>query len=101
VSWQAGFSSTLQEFCRGVSDLYLNLGSIFMDIPESLLWPGGLETVDGEVWKLLLTHCPCFRSGGGAASEAWTCSVLRNRFRPSLLNLKPILESAQPSQYKD
>jgi hypothetical protein len=29
---------------------------------------GGLETVAeevaGEVWKLLLTHCPCLRPGG-------------------------------------
>ena len=55
---------------------------------------GGLETVAEEVaeevWKLLLTHCPCLRPGGGAASEAWTCLELpsswKQRFRPSLLN---------------
>jgi hypothetical protein len=37
----------------------------------------GLETVAEEVteavWKLPLTHWPCLRPGGGAASEAWTC----------------------------
>ena len=55
---------------------------------------GGLETVTEEVaeevWKLLLTHCPCLRPGGRAASEAWTCldlpSSWKQRFRPSLLN---------------
>ena len=54
----------------------------------------GLETVveevAEEVWKLLLTHCPCLRPGGRAASEAWTCldlpSSWKQRFRPSLLN---------------
>jgi hypothetical protein len=25
---------------------------------------GGLETVAGEVWKPLLTHCPCLRQVG-------------------------------------
>jgi hypothetical protein len=43
-----------------------------------------------EVWKLLLTHCPCLRPGGRAACEAWTCLELpsswRQRFRPRLLN---------------
>jgi hypothetical protein len=37
----------------------------------------GMETVAKEVaedvWKLLLSHCPCLRSGGRATSEAWTC----------------------------
>ena len=36
----------------------------------------GLETVAEEVWKLLLTHCPCLRAGDRAASEAWTCLKL-------------------------
>ena len=49
-----------------------------------------VEEVAEEVWKLLLTHCPCLRPGGGAASEAWTCldlpSSWKQRFRPSLLN---------------
>jgi hypothetical protein len=44
---------------------------------------GGLETVAEEVaeevWKLLLTHCPCLRPGGRAASEAWICPVLGKR----------------------
>jgi len=39
-----------------------------MDIPEPSLG-GGLETVAEEVWKLLLSHCPCLRSGGRAASD--------------------------------
>ena len=55
---------------------------------------GGLETVAEEVaegvWKLLLTHWSCLRSGVRAASEAWTCLELpsswKQRFRPSLLN---------------
>ena len=58
----------------------------------TVVW--GLETVAKEVaegvWKLLLTHCPCLRPGGGAASEAWTSPELpcswKQRFRPSLLN---------------
>ena len=58
---------------------------------------GGLETVAEEVWKLLLTHCPCLRPGGGAASEAWTCPVLGNRdlgLVSLTANLKPVMESA-------
>ena len=62
---------------------------------------GGLETVAEEVaeevWKLLLTHCPCLRPGGGAASEAWTCPVLGNRDLGlvSLTGiLKPVMQSA-------
>ena len=51
---------------------------------------GDLETVAEEVWKLLLTHCPCLRPGGRAASEAWTLldlpSSWRQRSGPSLLN---------------
>ena len=55
---------------------------------------GGLETVAEEVaeevWKLLLTHCPCLRPGGRAASVVWTCPELpsswKQRSRPSLLN---------------
>ena len=43
-------------------------------------------TVAEEVWKLLLTHYPCLRPGGGAASEARACPVLGKRFGPSLLN---------------
>jgi hypothetical protein len=68
---------------------------------------GGLETVieevAEEVWKLLLTHCPCLRPGGRAASEGWTCldlpSSWKHRLRSNLLteNLKPAMESAQPS----
>ena len=38
-----------------MGDLYLNLGSVSRNIPEPLLGSGGLETVVGEVWKLLLT----------------------------------------------
>ena len=30
---------------------------------------GSLETVAEEVWKLLLTHCPCLKLGGKAASD--------------------------------
>ena len=68
-----------------VDDLYLapSLGTFHYQV-----W--GLEAVAGEVWKLLLTHCPCLRPGGGAASEAWTSLELpcswKQRFRPSLLN---------------
>ena len=55
---------------------------------------GGLGTVTEEVaeevWKLLLTHCPCFRPGGRVASETWNYLGLprswKQRFRPSLLN---------------
>jgi hypothetical protein len=34
-----------------------------------------LETVVGEVWKLLLTHCPCFMPGGWSASNGLAVSV--------------------------
>lgn len=40
-------------------------------------------------WSLLLWksgNCSDLRRGERAASEAWTCLVLRNRFRPRLLN---------------
>ena len=55
---------------------------------------GGLETVAEkvaeEVWKLLLTHCPCLRPGDRATSEASTCLKLpsswKQRFKASLLN---------------
>jgi hypothetical protein len=39
--------------------------------PEPLLECEGLEIVAEEVWKLLLTHCPCLRPPGRTASEAW------------------------------
>jgi hypothetical protein len=57
-----------------VDDLYLapSLGTFHYQV-----W--GLEAVAGEVWKLLLTHYPCLRPGGGTISELWTCPVLGSR----------------------
>ena len=60
---------------------------------------GGLETVTEEVWKLLLTHCPCLRPGGALLRPglAWTCPVLGNRdlgLVSLTANLKPVMESA-------
>ena len=54
---------------------------------------GGLETVAEEVWKLLLTHCPCLRPGGRAASEAWTCLKLPSSWKQSLILLNCQLEA--------
>lgn len=61
----------------------LIIGRISRGIPEPLLGCKRLETVAGEVWKLLMTYCPCFRSGDGAGQvlRSW-----KQRFRPSLLN---------------
>ena len=82
-----------------IVDLYVNRLGHFCRHSITRLWGletcwRGLETVAEEaaeeVWKLLLTHCPCLRLGGGAASEAWTCLELssswKQRFRQSLLN---------------
>jgi hypothetical protein len=63
---------------------------------------GGLETVAAnvaeEIWKLLLTHCPCLRPDGGAASGlAWNCPVFRKQdlgLVSVTSNLKPVTESA-------
>jgi len=52
-----------------VDELYLTLS---LGIPELL---PGVEPVTGEVWKLLLTHCPFLRPGGRGVPdwlpEAW------------------------------
>lgn len=61
----------------------LIIGSISRDIPEPVLRCRGLETVGGEVWKLLMTYCSYLGSGDGVGQvlRSW-----KQRLRPSLLN---------------
>jgi hypothetical protein len=62
---------------------------------------GDLETVAEEVWKLLLT---CSGQVAGQLLRAvltWNCPVLGDRdlgLISLIANLKPLTESAQPSQ---
>lgn len=51
--------------------------------------------LDGESWKLLLTHCHRFRLRGGTTFEAWICLVPGNRDLGLVfltVNLKPVIE---------
>ena len=70
--------SKVSELTSSVADVNLLSPSVW----TFSYWGGRAETCMGvlgtvteevaeEVWKLLLTHCPCLRPGGGAASEAW------------------------------
>jgi hypothetical protein len=65
------------------------------------------EEVTEEVWKLLLTHCPCLRPGGRQLLRpgfAWTCQVLVDRdlgLVSLTADLKPVMESAQPSLFNN